>query len=61
MAKTRHKTPTKVNRENEARQLVLDKCCKDIEEASLKLDGRKPYGIVAEVMKDLEGVCPSIN
>ena len=61
MAKTRHKTPTKVDRENEAKQLVLDKCCKDIEEASLKLDGRKPYGIVAEMVKDLKGVCPWIN
>ena len=61
MAKTRHKTPTKVNRENEAKQLVLDKCCKDIEEASQKLGGRKPYRIVAEMVKDLKEVCPWIN
>ena len=61
MAKTRHKTPTKVDRENKANQLVLDKCCKDIEEAFQKLDGRKLYGIVAKMVKDLKGVCPWIN
>lgn len=29
MVKTRHKTHIKHDRENEAKQLVLDKCCKD--------------------------------
>ena len=61
MAKTRHKTPTKFDRENEAKQFVLDKCCKDIKEASQKLDGRKPYGILADMVKDLKGVCAWIN
>lgn len=56
-----HKTPTKVDREKEAKQLVLQKCCKDIEEATKKLNGRKPYGIVSEMVKDLEGVCPWIS
>ena len=52
---------TYVDRENKAKQLVLEKCYKDINEATQKSDGRKPYGIVSEMVKDLKGVCPWIN
>ena len=34
----RYKTPIKYNWEDEAKQLVLEKCCKDIDEATEKLD-----------------------
>jgi len=35
----RHKTPTKTNREHEAKQAVLDKCCSEIDEAVKKMVG----------------------
>ena len=62
----RHKTPTKPdssnsNREREAKQLVLDKCCLELHESSEKNGGRKPYGAVADMVKDLKGVCPWIS
>ena len=62
----RHKTPTKSDcstskRESEAKQLVLDKCCLELYESSEKNGGRKPYGAVAGMLKDLKGVCPWIS
>ena len=61
MVNTRHKTPTKVNREHEAKQAVLDKCCSEIAEAVKENGGRKPYGMVAEMVKDLKPSCPWIS
>jgi hypothetical protein len=55
----RHKTPTK--RGNAAKHSVLDNCCKDIAAAIKKSDGRKPYGIVADMVKDLGTSFPWIN
>jgi len=57
----RHKTPTKTNREHEAKQAVLDKCCFEIDEAVKTNGGRKPYGMVAEMVKDLTPSCPWIS
>ena len=57
----RHKTPTKTNREHEAKQAVLDKCCSEIDEAVKSNGGRKPYGMVAEMVKDLKPSCPWIS
>ena len=63
--KRRHKTPTNSNdnkeRETATKQLVLDKCCLELYEAAEKNDGRKPYGIVAEMVNDLKSVCPWIT
>ena len=63
--KRRHKTPTISNdnkeRENAAKQLVLDKCCLELYEAAEKNDGRKPYRIVTEMVNDLKSVCPWIT
>ena len=38
MTKASHKTPTKYNREKEDKQIVLEECCMDIDEATQKLD-----------------------
>ena len=63
----RHKTPTKSNasnsaeRENAAKKLVLDRCCLELYESSQQNGGRKPYGAVAEMVKDLKNVCPWIS
>ena len=54
----RHKTPTK--RGNIAKQGVLDNCYKEIA-AAIKNYGRKPYGIVADMAKDLGSSFPWIN
>ena len=56
----RYKTPTKTNREHETKQAVLDKCCSEIDEAVKSNGGRKPYGMVAEMVKDLKPSCPWI-
>ena len=61
MVNTRHKTPTKVNREHEAKQAVLDKCCSEIAETIKENNGRKPYGMVAEMVKDLKPSFPWIS
>ena len=55
----RHKTPTK--RGNTAKHSVLDNCCKEIAAAIKKNDGRKPYGMVADMVKELETGFPWIN
>ena len=57
----RHKTHTKTNRELEAKQAVLDKCCFEIDEAVKSNGERKPYGMVVEMVKDLEPSCPWIS
>ena len=62
----RHKTPTKgtgttTSRRDVAKQAVLEKCCSEIDEAMKENDGRKPYGIVADMVKDLKHVCPWIT
>ena len=58
-----HKTPTKSNsnRKDKAKQAVLERCCSEIDEAMVENGGRKLYGIVAEMVKDLKGVCPWIT
>ena len=62
MVKTRHKTPTtKVNREHEAKRAVLNKCCSEIAAAVKVNGGRKPYGMIAEMVKDLKHSCPWIS
>ena len=63
----RHKTPTKSDcstskRESEAKQLVLDECCLELYESSEENGGRKLYGTVAGMVKDLKGGgCPWIS
>ena len=58
-----HKTPTKSNssRKDIAKQAVLERCCSEIDEAMVENGGRKLYRIVAEMLKDLKGVCPWIT
>ena len=48
-ASKRHKTPTSSSaknkdKENVAKQLVLDKCCLELYEATRQNGGRKRYG-----------------
>jgi len=61
----RHKTPTTAtdnkDRENEAKQLVLNKCCLELHEATVENGGRKPYGMVADMVNDLKASCPWIS
>ena len=55
----RHKTATQ--RKNEAKQVVLAQCCRDLAASIKKHGGRKPYGVVSNMVRDLKGVCPWIN
>ena len=63
--KKRHKTPTSSSnnnkRENAAKQLVLNKCCLELHEATVENGGRKPYGMVSDMVNDLKAACPWIS
>ena len=65
-ANKRHKTPTSSNaknkdRQNTANQLVLDKCCLELCEATKQNGGRKPDSMVADMVNDLKATCPWIS
>ena len=51
----------KKDRENAAKQLVLNKCCSELHDATLENGGRKPYGMVASMVNDLKAACPWIS
>ena len=59
----RHETPTKgtTSRQDVAKQAILERCCSEIDEAMEQNYGRKLYGIVVDMVKDLKGVCPWIT
>ena len=40
---------------------MLDQCCRDLVASVKKNVGRKPYGEVSKMVRDLKGVCPWIN
>ena len=40
---------------------MLDQCCRDLVASVKKNVGRKPYGEVSKIVRDLKGVCPWIN
>ena len=60
MVITRGKALTK--REHEARKAVLKTCCSDLQDAlNGNSSGRKPYGMVSQMVKELKSSCPWIS
>ena len=53
--------PTKIIKQRELRELVLQSVCKDIHEAEISNGGRAPYGFVKEIVENMKDDHPWVT